>query len=155
MWTKFGDTTVCYCEVIVYFINKNSPLGLVSQTPAHWDQCILYRAEESLFWGKHACSLFTTSARIKRGVICVATNVCSWVIDPEMSNLWISCQIYRTVLCPVEVRVTVISASSVKDDPGLVTEADREDWGKSLFRMFCMPCHTSPCVQRSVMPRAA
>ncbi len=34
---------VCYCEVIVYFINTNSrvlhfadgPLGLVSQTPAH------------------------------------------------------------------------------------------------------------------------
>ncbi len=95
---------MCYCEGIEYFISNvfrvshfaDGPLGRVSQTPAHWDQCILYRAEESLFWGKHACSLFTTSLRMNRGVICAVKTFCSRVIDPEMSNLWISCQLYRT-----------------------------------------------------------
>ncbi len=98
---------MCYCEGIEYFISDvfrvshfaDGPLGLVSQTPAHLDQCILHGAEESLFWGKHTCSLFTTSLRIKRGVICVVKTFCSRVIDPEKSNLWISCQLYRTVQC--------------------------------------------------------
>ncbi len=57
MCTKFGDTTMCYCEGIEYFISNvfrvshfaDGPLGLVSQTPAHLDQCILHGAEESLF----------------------------------------------------------------------------------------------------------
>ncbi len=55
--TKFGDTTMCYCEGIEYFISNvfrvshfaDGPLGLVSQTPAHLDQCILHGAEERLF----------------------------------------------------------------------------------------------------------
>ncbi len=97
---------MCYCEGIEYFISNvfrvshfaDGPLGLVSQTPAHLDQCILHGAEESLFWGKHTCSLFTTSLRIKRGVICAVKTFCSRVIDPEKSNLWISCQLYRTNL---------------------------------------------------------
>ncbi len=54
---QFGDTTMCYCEGIEYFISDvfrvshfaDGPLGLVSQTPAHLDQCILHGAEESLF----------------------------------------------------------------------------------------------------------
>ncbi len=100
---------MCYCEGIEYFISDvfrvshfaDGPLGLVSQTPAHLDQCILHGAEESLFWGKHTCSLFTTSLRIKRGVICVVKTFCSRVIDPEKSNLWISCQLYRTILTGV------------------------------------------------------
>ncbi len=54
--------------------------------------------EESLFWGKHACSLFTTSLRMKKGVICAVKTFFSRVIVPEKSNLWISCQLYRTVL---------------------------------------------------------
>ncbi len=74
----------------------DGPLGLVSQTPAHLDQCILYRAEESLFWGNLACSSFSTSLEKKRGVICVLKTICSRVIDPEKSNLSISCQLYRT-----------------------------------------------------------
>ncbi len=48
---------MCYCEGIEYFISNifrvshfaDGPLGLVSQTPAHLDQCILHGAEESLF----------------------------------------------------------------------------------------------------------
>ncbi len=71
----------------------DGPLGLVSQTPAHLDQCILYRAEESLFWGNLACSSFSTSLKNKRGVICVLKTICSRVIDPEKSNLSISCQV--------------------------------------------------------------
>ncbi len=82
---------MCYCEGIEYFISNvfrvshfaDGPLGLVSQTPAHLDQCILHGAEESLFWGKHACSLFTTSLRMKKGVICAVKTFCSRVIDPE------------------------------------------------------------------------
>ncbi len=43
MCTKFGDTTMCYCESIEYFISNVSrvshfadgPSGLVSPTPAH------------------------------------------------------------------------------------------------------------------------
>ncbi len=97
---------MCYCEGIEYFISNvfrvshfaDGPLGLVSHTPAHWDQCILHGAEESLFWGKHACSLFTTSLRMKRGVNYAVKTFCSRVIDPEKSNLWLSCQVYRTVL---------------------------------------------------------
>ncbi len=34
--------------------------------------------------------------RKKRGVICVLKTFCSRVIDPEKSNLSISCQLYRT-----------------------------------------------------------
>ncbi len=57
MCTEFGESTVCQCKVIEYVIGNifrvwhfaDGPLGLVSQTPAHLDQCILYRAEESLF----------------------------------------------------------------------------------------------------------
>ncbi len=57
MCTEFGESTVCQCKAIEYVIGNifrvwhfaDGPLGLVSQTPAHLDQCILYRAEESLF----------------------------------------------------------------------------------------------------------
>ncbi len=57
MCTEFGESTVCQCKVIEYVISNifrvwhfaDGPLGLVSQTPAHRDQRILYRAEESLF----------------------------------------------------------------------------------------------------------
>ncbi len=74
---------MCYSEGIEYFISNvfrvshfaDGPLGLVSQTPAHLDQCILHGAEESLFWGKHTCNLFTTSLRMKKGVICAVKNV--------------------------------------------------------------------------------
>ncbi len=75
----------------------DGPLGLVSQTPAHLDQCILYRAEESLFWGNLACRSISTSLKKKRGVICLLKTICSRVIDPEKSNLSISCQLYRTL----------------------------------------------------------
>ncbi len=55
--TTTGDTAMCYCEGIEYFISNvfrvshfaDGPLGLVSQTPTHLDQCILHGAEESLF----------------------------------------------------------------------------------------------------------
>ncbi len=77
----------------------DGPLGLVSQTPAYRDQRILYRAEESLFWGNLACSSFSTPLEKKRGVICVLKTICSRVIDPEKSNLSISCQLYRTLTC--------------------------------------------------------
>ncbi len=97
---------MCQCKVIEYVIGNifrvwhfaDGPLGLVSQTPAHRDQRILYRAEESLFWGNLACSSFSTPLEKKRGVICVLKTFCSRVIDPEKSNLSISCQLYRTRL---------------------------------------------------------
>ncbi len=52
MCTKFGDTTMCYCEGIEYFISNvfrvshfaGGPLGLVSQTAAHLDQCIIVKS---------------------------------------------------------------------------------------------------------------
>ncbi len=45
------------------------PYGLVSQMPAHWDQRIFYRVEESLFWGNLACSSFSTKE--KRRHLCI------------------------------------------------------------------------------------
>ncbi len=116
---------MCQCKVIEYVIGNifrvwhfaDGPLGLVSQTPAHLDQCILYRAEESLFWGNLACSSFSTSLEKKRGVICVLKTICSRGIDPEKSNLSISCQLYRTLsaldfLCPYARLVTVVPPDS-------------------------------------------
>ncbi len=54
MCTEFGESTVCQCTVIECVISNifrvwhfvDGPLGLM---PAHRDQRILYRAEESLF----------------------------------------------------------------------------------------------------------
>ncbi len=73
---------MCYCEGIEYFISNvfrvthfaDGPLG----RRTHLDQCILHRAEESLF---------TTSLRMKKDVIYAVKTFCSRVIDPEKSNL--------------------------------------------------------------------
>ncbi len=45
------------------------------------------RSGGKLVLRKNTCSLFTTSLRIKRGVICAVKTFCSRVIDPEKSNL--------------------------------------------------------------------
>ncbi len=132
---------MCYCEGIEYFISNvfrvshfvDGPLGLVSQTPAHLDQCILHGAEESLFWGKHTCSLFTTSLRIKRGVICAAKTFCSRVIDPEKSNLWISCQLYRTVPNPL-----------TKEESCRVYNCDDQWWASYPNNVICYSLLVTP-----------
>ncbi len=80
---------MCYCEGIEYFISNvfrvshfaDGPLGLVSDASAFRS---MYFARSG---GKHACSLFTTSLRMKRDVIYAVKTFCSRVIDPEKSNL--------------------------------------------------------------------